>query len=85
MSAERSIKLNPFWLDDEEGLMKRLEQIISGSGYGPIEKNSGYKWQIDGANSWGAEIRDGELVIAYKQGETEMFNAVIQYLEVYLR
>lgn len=53
---------------DEERVMRRLHQIIDGSGDGPFRRESGYTWQVDCNNDWWAEIcQDGDdrvLVVA---------------------
>lgn len=60
------IILDPNWLKHEEALMKRLHQIVSGTGDGPFSKTSGYAWQLDASNDWWAEINEGRLIIAHR-------------------
>ncbi len=85
MPAEVMIKVHQKWLEDEEALMWRLKQIISGDGYGPYKKDSGYAWQLDASNDWWAEIRNGTLIVAYRYGESDKFKTLVPYLREYLK
>lgn len=62
----KPIQIDPNWAKNEETLMKRLHQIVSGTGDGPFSKTSGYKWQLDASNDWWAEIREGNLIVAHR-------------------
>ncbi|OGF25867.1 hypothetical protein A2331_04750 [Candidatus Falkowbacteria bacterium RIFOXYB2_FULL_34_18] len=65
MATEAIIDVHPSWLNDEEFLMQRLKEIISGNQNEPYKKDEGYDWQLDGSNNWWAQIRSKKLVIAY--------------------
>ncbi len=68
---EHKVKIHPNWLnkENEQKLMTRLHQIVSGDGNGPFQKEHGYRWQLDASNDWLAEIKEDELVICYRYGK----------------
>lgn len=60
----QEITVHPNWLKDEEALMTRLHQIISGFGEGPYKSlGSDHKWQLDDSNDWWARIENGKLIL----------------------
>ena len=85
MATEKMITLRKSWLkpDQEEKLMKRLTQIISGDLKGPYKKDDGgYGWQLDGSNNWWAKIRDNKLLVTTRYGKNnKKFETLIPYLE----
>ena len=59
---EKTLRLQRNWArpEDEEHLMKRLHEIVSGGPDGPFKKDDGYHWQLDSGNNWWAELRHAE-------------------------
>ena len=60
-NMEKTLRLKRNWAkpQDEQHMMKRLHDIVSGGPDGPFEKDDGYKWQLDASNNWWAELRHG--------------------------
>jgi hypothetical protein len=75
--------IDGFWLNEEEWLMKRLKQIISGDEHGPFRQTDGYDWQLDSSNDWWAELQGKNLVVAYRYGNSDVFTTLIPFLTAY--
>ena len=81
---KKTIPLGWPWLlkENEENLIKRLHDIISGSGNGPFKKDSGMAWQLDGTNDWWAEVNEGKLTICSRYGG-ERFHTLISFCKIW--
>ena len=73
MAFELRFAIPELWKNDLERNIKwaveRCAQIISGDP--PIEKQGGYKWQLDMSNDFWADHRpeENEFVVAYRYGD----------------
>lgn len=54
--------------DWELSVVKRAQLVLVGDLEGPFDRGAehAYRWQLSGANDWHAELRDSQLVIAYR-------------------
>ncbi len=70
------------YLRNEEQLMKRLNQMVSGNDCGPFKKDSGYQWQLDGSNDWWASIEGNTLIVEhrYRQEKADALAALCKVL-----
>jgi len=87
MTAE--IKIHPHWLktENEEALMRRLHAVIAGSAHqdnGSFKRDTGYKWQLDSSNDWWAEVRDDNLILAWRY-DGDKAKALVQFVKAWFR
>jgi len=61
---EIEIRVGRLWQSDEDALIARVKQVVSGDPHGPFVQETGYRYRLDSGNDWWAELRGDLLVIA---------------------
>lgn len=79
----REVTVHPIWLQEENLLMKRLQEIISGDKYTePYRKENG-SWQLDSSNDWWARIEEGKLILSARYSQKKL-DALATFVEEFM-